>query len=38
MPDAEIDLSRAIGLDQGIYSVEGFRRLTEEFNDSWAIG
>ena len=35
-PDAEIDLSRAIGLDQGVYSVEGFRRVTAEFNDSWA--
>ena len=34
-PDAEVDLSRAIGLDQGVYSLDEFRRVTEEFTKSW---
>jgi ketosteroid isomerase-like protein len=34
-PDAEIDLSRAVGLDQGVYSLDQFRRVTEEFTKSW---
>ena len=34
-PDAEIDLSRAVGLDQGVYSLDRFRRVTEEFTESW---
>ena len=34
-PDAEIDLSRAVGLDQGVYSLDRFRRVTEEFAKSW---
>jgi ketosteroid isomerase-like protein len=34
-PDAEIDQSRAIGIDRGVYKVPQFRRLTEQFIASW---
>jgi ketosteroid isomerase-like protein len=34
-PDFELDLSRAIGIDRGIYNVAQFRRLTEQFAESW---
>ncbi len=33
--DAEIDLSRAVGLDRGMYRIDQFRRLAEEFGKSW---
>ena len=34
-PDATIDLSRAVGLDRGVYTVPEFRRVTEEFGAIW---
>jgi ketosteroid isomerase-like protein len=34
-PDAEIDLTRALGLDSGVYDLDEFRRLSEEFAKSW---
>jgi ketosteroid isomerase-like protein len=34
-PDAEADLSRAIGLDRSVYSMDQFRELMEEFDASW---
>jgi ketosteroid isomerase-like protein len=34
-PDAEVDLSRAVGLDSGVFGVDQFRRISEEFADSW---
>jgi ketosteroid isomerase-like protein len=34
-PDAEIDMSRAVGIDRGVYSTDEFRRVTEEFDASW---
>jgi ketosteroid isomerase-like protein len=34
-PDAEIDLTRAVGLDSGVYDVDEFRRLSEEFAEGW---
>ena len=34
-PDAEIDLTRAVGLDSGVYDLDEFRRLSEEFAKSW---
>jgi ketosteroid isomerase-like protein len=33
--DAEVDLSRAVGLDRGVYRLHEFRRLAEEFAKSW---
>ena len=33
--DAEVDLSRAVGLDRGVYRIDQFRRLAEEFGKSW---
>jgi len=35
-PDAEVDLSRAVGLDSGVYGLDEFRRLSEEFAESWS--
>jgi ketosteroid isomerase-like protein len=34
-PDFELDLSRAIGIDRGMYTLAQFRRLTESFAESW---
>ena len=34
-PDFELDLSRAIGIDRGTYSLAEFRRLTEQFAETW---
>ena len=35
-PDFELDMSRAIGIDRGIYSLNQMRRLTEEeFWEAW---
>jgi ketosteroid isomerase-like protein len=34
-PDFELDMSRAIGTDRGIYSLNQMRRLTEEFHEAW---
>src|SRR5215207_92682 len=34
-PDAEFDLTRAVGLDSGVYDLDEFRRLSEEFANSW---
>ncbi len=34
-PDAEIDLTRAVGLDSSVYDLDEFRRLSEEFAKSW---
>ena len=34
-PGAEADLSRAVGLDRSVYSIDEFRRLAEEFDASW---
>ncbi len=33
--DAEVDLSRAVGLDRGVYRIDQFRRLAEKFGKSW---
>ena len=33
--DAEVDLTRAVGLDSGVYDLDEFRRLSEEFAKSW---
>ena len=33
-PDATIDLSRAVGLDRGVYTVPEFRRVTEDAEPS----
>ena len=33
--EAEVDLSRAVGLDRGVYRLDQFRRLSEEFAKSW---
>ncbi len=30
-----MDLSRAVGLDRGVYCLDQFRRLAEEFAKSW---
>jgi ketosteroid isomerase-like protein len=34
-PDARADLSRAVGMDRSVYSLDEFRRLSEEFTNSW---
>ena len=34
-PDFELDLSRAIGIDRGTYNLAQFRRLTEQFAETW---
>jgi ketosteroid isomerase-like protein len=34
-PDFELDMSRAIGTDRGVYSLNQFRRLSEEFLEAW---
>ena len=34
-PDAEVDLSRAVGLDRSVYGLDQFRRISEEFAKSW---
>jgi ketosteroid isomerase-like protein len=34
-PDAEIDQTRAVGIDRGVYTVGEFRRLTEQFIKTW---
>jgi ketosteroid isomerase-like protein len=34
-PDAEVDMSLAIGTDRGVYRFDQFRRLSEEFANSW---
>ncbi|MEK6252597.1 MAG: nuclear transport factor 2 family protein [Actinomycetota bacterium] len=34
-PDAEFDQSRAVGFDRGVYNVDQWRRLLEEFSQAW---
>ena len=34
-PDAEFDLSRAVGIDRGVYTFRQMRRLIEEFAKAW---
>jgi len=34
-PDAEIDQTRAVGIDRGVYTVDEFRHLTEQFVKTW---
>ena len=34
-PDFELDMSRAIGMDRGIYSRDQMRRLQEELLETW---
>src|SRR2546423_70825 len=34
-PDFELDMSRAIGMDRSMYSLAQFRRLTEQFAETW---
>src|SRR3954469_7610957 len=34
-PDAELDLTRAVGMDRGVYTVDEFRRLNEQFVNAW---
>jgi ketosteroid isomerase-like protein len=34
-PDFELDMSRAIGINRGVYSLNQIRRLTEEFWEAW---
>jgi len=34
-PDFELDMSRAIGMDRGIYNVDQMRRLMEELLAAW---
>src|SRR6476660_8609467 len=34
-PDYELDLSRAVGVDRGVYTLRQQRRLWEEFRQAW---
>jgi ketosteroid isomerase-like protein len=34
-PDAEVDMSRAVGPAHGVYSIDQCRRVIEEFVDNW---
>ena len=34
-PDCEVDMSRAIGVDRGIFTVDEFRTLSDEFSATW---
>jgi ketosteroid isomerase-like protein len=34
-PDFELDMSRAIGIDRGTYTLAQFRRLSESFIEIW---
>jgi ketosteroid isomerase-like protein len=34
-PDAELDLSRAVGLERSVYRIDQLRRMSEEFAESW---
>jgi ketosteroid isomerase-like protein len=34
-PDAEIDQTRAVGMDRGTFTVKEFRRRAEQFIDAW---
>jgi ketosteroid isomerase-like protein len=34
-PDFELDMSRAIGTDRGIYSLDQMRRLNKELLEAW---
>jgi ketosteroid isomerase-like protein len=34
-PEAEFDLSRAVGIDRGVYTFSQTRRLMEEFAKAW---
>ena len=34
-PGAEIDMSRAIGPNSGVLSLDQFRRVVAEFNETW---
>jgi ketosteroid isomerase-like protein len=34
-PDFELDMSRSLGWDQGIYGLDKMRRLGEEFWEAW---
>jgi ketosteroid isomerase-like protein len=33
--DFTVDLSRAVGLDRGIYDADAWRRMTDEFANTW---
>jgi ketosteroid isomerase-like protein len=34
-PDSEVDMSQAVGTDRSVYRFDQFRRLSEEFANSW---
>jgi ketosteroid isomerase-like protein len=34
-PDFELDMSRAIGMDRGVFNLDEWRRIMEEFADGW---
>ena len=34
-PDFEFDLTRAVGMDRGVYNLEEFRDLLAEFTGTW---
>ena len=34
-PDFEADLTRAVGMDDGTYDIDQWRRLTESFSEAW---
>ena len=34
-PNAEVDMSQAVGTDRSVYRFDQFRRLSEEFANSW---
>ena len=33
--DCEIDMTRAVGVDRGVFTVDEFRALSDEFSASW---
>jgi ketosteroid isomerase-like protein len=35
IPDFEYDQTRAVGMDRGVFDLEGFRSLLVTFTDSW---
>ena len=34
-PEFEFDQTRAVGIDRGVYDLEGFRSLLASFTDNW---
>ena len=34
-PDCEFDMTRAVGMDRGVFDLDQFRSLWAEINDSW---